>query len=167
MDAFLIRATHSLAYSEAIDASALRQLTPPTPGLVRECVIVALGIRGDATILPEYRRLMEQSIRPGVRLVAVEGFQKLAKPDDLELLDRTRTEHQDRGGDALSGGASQPRPPRSEWGFPSQNKWTAILAPSDAPCAATQNPSPNWVHSSLIGLTAFAANFVGHQAEKR
>ena len=90
MDAFLIRATHALAYSEAIDASALRQLAPPTPGLVRECVIVALGIRGDATVLPEYRRLMEHSIRPGIRLVAVEGFQKLAKPDDLELLDRIR-----------------------------------------------------------------------------
>jgi hypothetical protein len=90
MDAFLTGAIHALAYSEAIDASALRQLIPPTPGLVRECAIVAPGIRGDARMMPEYRRLMEHSTRPGVRFVAVEGFLRLAKLEDLELLDRIR-----------------------------------------------------------------------------
>ena len=90
LDAFVVAALGALASSEAITLPALVRAEPPTSGLSREAVIVARGIRGDATVLPEYRRLMEHSARPGVRLVAVEGFRMRATTEDLELLERIR-----------------------------------------------------------------------------
>ncbi|MHB9007479.1 MAG: hypothetical protein ACYDC1_11170, partial [Limisphaerales bacterium] len=88
LGAFAFNITSTLSEAKGIDPATLEQETPRWSGLVRECLIVARGWRGDRSIKAELLQVMEHGALPELRVLAVHSFQTMAEPADRAVLER-------------------------------------------------------------------------------
>ncbi len=64
----------TLGGAKSVNLQLLQELTPETPGLPRDCVLIARAWRHDATVRPELHRIMRESPAGKVRFAAVGVF---------------------------------------------------------------------------------------------
>lgn len=88
LGAFAFDITRTLSESKGIEPAMLEQETPRRSGLVRECLIVARGWRGDRNVKAELRQVMDGGTLPEVRVLAVNSFETMAEPADRAVLER-------------------------------------------------------------------------------
>jgi len=76
----------ALGELRGLEEEFLRQQTVETEGLVRDCVLLARGRRGDAQAKDQLRRLAQEHPPAAFRWRASEAFFKLGTPEDLPWL---------------------------------------------------------------------------------
>jgi hypothetical protein len=78
----------ALASAQAIALSDLVQLTPETPGIVRDCVLIARAWRNDSSVRPELYRIARKAEHPNLRAAALNGFSWIGTVQDLPFLEK-------------------------------------------------------------------------------
>lgn len=79
----LIRA---LACAKAITLQHLTELTPRTPGVVRDCVLIARAWRDDSSVRLELYRIARKVEHPNLRGAALYAFSWIGTVEDLPFL---------------------------------------------------------------------------------
>jgi hypothetical protein len=84
----------ALGGARCIDAALLKEATPESSGLARDCVLIARAQRQDATVRTELYRIMRESPVGKIRFAAVDAFCRpdYGRPEDLPELELVAAE---------------------------------------------------------------------------
>jgi hypothetical protein len=81
---YLVRA---LSNAKGADLSMLKTFMPELRGNARDCVLIASGRRGDATVRTDLRRIIRESPIRDLRFMALETFRFVGDVDDIPYLE--------------------------------------------------------------------------------
>lgn len=70
----------------------LAGLTPSTSGMLRDCILVARGFRGDTNVRQELRRIVQKTTQPLIRSKAITAIRQSGTKDDIPALERVAQE---------------------------------------------------------------------------
>lgn len=79
---------HALALADGIDIPLLHELLPSKSGPARDCVLIALGVRGDRSVKSELWRVIHENPRVFLRREALKAMAQIGDVTDLPALQK-------------------------------------------------------------------------------